>query len=125
MSEYEIRLSDNWDKFKEWIRGEKGDVAIVSIAEDPNRRSTFSHSGGPGRMTYHLLVTCTNGSGRFTRSVEAIGEWLHPLLLDAQGKGAEPDDTSLFPVRDEAGAEGRIVDPIASCRDCIYSGTFL
>ena len=120
-TEYEIRLSNTWSQFMEWLRGKTAPLEIVSIQADKNRESTFHCSGKPGHINYPIEVSCRKSGVPVTLRFDLVSEWLHPQILDL----CTPDvgvawDTSLFPVSTEQDKEVHINDPQATLRDAEY-----
>ena len=120
-TEYEIRLSDSWPLFMEWLAVRTKSLEIISIQEDKNRESTFCCSGKPGHMNYPIEVSCRKAGLPVTFRFDLVTEWLHPQILDLRAPDAGIAwDTSLFPVEKEPGKESLIDHPKATLRDAQY-----
>jgi hypothetical protein len=120
-TEYEIRLSDSWPLFLEWLTKRTKSLEIVSIQEDKNRESTFCCSGKPGHMNYPIEVSCRKAGLPVTFRFDLVSEWLHPQILGLRAPDAGiPWDTSLFPVEKESEKESLIDHQNAKLRDAQY-----
>jgi hypothetical protein len=120
-TEYELRLSDTWPSFMQWLKKRTASLEIVSIQEDKNRRSTFCCSGKPGLMNYPIEVSCRKAGLPATLRFDLVTEWLHPQILDLCSPDAGiPWDTSLFPVGTEEEKESLIHFPQTMLRDAQY-----
>jgi hypothetical protein len=119
--EYELKLSDTWPSFMQWLRKRTAPLELVSVQEDENREATFYSSGKPGHMNYPIAVSCSKAGLNTTVRFDVVTEWLHPQILDLRGSDAGiPWDTSLFPVGRGDEKESLINDPHSKLRDAQY-----